>query len=268
MNSRQVLPVSLNMVKNGYMETLNNQNVKGVLVAVGVLLSIFLALKSWEVWSGLSQTDFNRPSITINGDGKVFAKPDIAQVSLGVQVEKPTIEEAQKEATEISNNTLKMLKESGVDEKDIKTTNYSITPVYDYRMGGNRVRGYQVSQSMQVKIRNLSKSGVILSSAGELGANQVGGLSFTTDDPEKLREEARNKAIEDARSKAEALSKKLGVKLGKIISFYESGGGIPPIPYFAESKAMGIGGGMATPPEIPVGENEIAVSVSVTYQLK
>lgn len=249
------------------METFNDKNVKTILAAVGILLAVFLALKSWEIWQGVYKIGYDRPAITINGEGKVLAKPDIAQVSLGVQVEKPTIEEAQKEATEISNNTLKMLKETGVEEKDIKTTNYSISPVYDYSRGGNgRLKGYQVSQSLQVKIRDLSKAGQILSGAGELGANQVGGLSFAADDPNKLREEARNKAIEDAKSKAETLASRLGVKLGKIISFYESGGG--PIPYYGVAEMKGMGASMPIPPEIPVGENEIAVSVSITYQLK
>lgn len=258
---------------------LQSQKIKGVLLAVGAFLTIFLALKSWEVLRDISAPKLDRPSISITGEGKIFIKPDIGQVNLAVVAEATTVTEAQKKATDAINKVIAALKESGVEEKDIKTTNYSINPKYDYgtgrempmiypppMSGSPRIVGYTVSQNLDVKIRDLSKSGEILTKTAKAGANQVGGITFTTEDPSSIQEEARTKAIEDAKKKAEELEEKLGIRLGKIINFYESGG---PYPIYRD-YAFGKGGDgvPAATPEIPVGENEVVVNVTVTYQIR
>ncbi len=245
------------------METISK--FRGLIILVGVLLAVFLAAKSWETINDISKLDFQTPAISVTGEGKIFIKPDIGEVTLAVSSEAGTVEAAQKRATEVINKIFQTLKEKGVEEKDIKTVNYSINPQYDYSDGKQRLRGYQVSQSFKVKIRDLAKTGEIIASASQAGANQVGGLSFTTEDPTKLQAEARDKAIEDAKTKAKELAKKLGVRLGKVVGFSEFGGS-GPIPYFGFEKA-GMGGAVASP-EIPVGENEIRVNVSITYQIK
>ena len=238
---------------------------RGIITLVGLFLAVFLGLKSWETWQNVRLPDFQRPTISVQGEGKVFAKPDIGQISLAVATEALTVEKAQKEAAELSNRIFAVLKEKGVEEKDIKTTNYSINPQYDYPDGKRRLLGYQVYQSFQVKIRELAKAGEILAASAQAGANQVGGLSFTTEDPQRLQAEARDRAIEDAKSKAAELSKKLGVKLGKLVSYGEFGGPSP-IPYFGAAE-RGVGGDFPAP-QIPVGENEIRVNVTITYQIK
>lgn len=240
---------------------------RGIIALVGILLAIFLAFKSWEVFQDLRLPRFDRPSISITGEGKVFAKPDIARINLAVSVDRPSVAEAQERTTELINRAVSVIKEKGVDEKDIKTTSYSINPRYDYPDGRQILRGYEVTQNLEVKVRDLTKIGEILAAASEAGANQIGGLSFTTEDPESLQAEARDRAIEDAKKKAQELASKLGVKLGKVVGFFESGGFPPPIPYFGEAAGKG-GDGRAIVPEIPVGENEIVVNVTITYQLK
>ena len=261
------------------MEYLQSHKLKGVLLAVGAFLTIFLALKSWEVVRELSSPRLDRPSLSITGEGKVFIKPDIGQVSLAVVSEAVTVADAQKKATDAINNVFESLKANGIEEKDIKTTNYNISPKYDYGRadtpaiypappsGSPKIVGYTVSQNLDVKIRDLSKSGEILTAAAKAGANQIGGVSFTTEDPSSVQTEARAKAIEDANQKAQELENKLGIRLGKIIGFYESGG---PYPIYRE-YGLGKGGDMAVSsaaPEIPVGENEVVVIVNVTYQIK
>ncbi len=238
---------------------------KGVIALVGILLAIFLAVKSWEIVRDLRRPDLQGPTITVSGEGKVFAKPDIGKITLAVRSEAETVEEAQARAAEVINNIFEMLKENGVEEKDIKTTNFSISPQYDFPKGRRRLLGYFVSQSLEVKIRDLSEVGEIIAGAAENGANQVGGLSFTTEDLSAIQQEARDKAIEDAQKKAEALARKLGVRLGKVVGFSEFGGPRP-IPVSFLSLESRVGG--APVPEIPTGENEIRANVNVTYQIK
>jgi len=239
---------------------------KGIFVLVGIFLALFLGLESWQTFQDIRRPDFQAPAISITGEGKVFVKPDIGQINLGVSVDRSNVLEAQQRAAELVNRVLAVLKEKGIEEKDIKTTNYSIHPRYDYLEARQVLKGYEVTQNFEVKIRDLSKVGEVLSAAASTGANQVGGLVFTTEDPATLLLEARDKAIEDAKRKAEELSKKLGVRLGKVIGFGEFGGPPGPIPYFAFGKGGDRGGELI--PEIPPGENEIRVNVTITYQIK
>lgn len=232
---------------------------------IGLLLAVFLGAESWKIVGEIRRPDLSMPSISISGEGRVFAKPDIGRINLGITSEASTVDAAQQKATETSNRIHGAIKGEGVEEKDIKTTNYSINPMYNYPDGVQKLRGYQVSQNFEVKIRNLSNSGKIISVATAAGANQIGGLSFTTEDPTTLMSEAMAKAIEDARKKGSELAQRLGVRLGKVIGFYESG---PIGPVFYESFA-GKGGDIGRPaPEVPVGENEIVVNVTITYQIK
>jgi len=270
------LPGSFFMLGCPHMENLQNEKIKGILLAVGAFLTIFLALKSWEIVRELSAPRLDRPSISITGEGRVFIKPDIGQISLGVVAESATVAEAQRRAADTENKIIASLKANGVEEKDIKVINYNISPKYDYgqseimiyppRPGGvPRIVGYTVSENLEVKIRDTAKAGKIISDAGRAGANQVGGIVFTTEDPSTVQAEARAKAIEDANNKAKELERRLGIRLGKIIGFYESGG---PYPIYRD-YALGKGGDAAMPtPEIPVGENEVVVNVNITYQIR
>ena len=160
----------------------------------------------------------------------------------------------------------KFLKENKVDDNDIKTTSYSISPRYDYKEGEQKLRGYEVHQNLEVKIRDLEKVGSILSGSAVRGANQVGSLTFSVDDPKKAKEKARDMAVKDAREKSIRLSKSLGVNLKKIVSYSESGGE-GPIPIFSKAE-FGLGGDFPTPAPTPSGENEIRVLVYLTYEIK
>lgn len=207
-----------------------------------------------------------RDTISISGEGKVTAIPDIATIEIGVSIEKADVSSAQKENTEKMNAVSSRVKDLGVEVKDIQTTNYQIFPQYDYMKDGQRLRGYQVSQSARIKIRDLSKIGAILAAVGQAGANQVSGVSFTIDDPEALRQEARGKALENAKAKAQALADKAGVKLGKIVSFSEYSGGTPtPYPIYAE-RAIGLGMGGGSP-EVQAGSLDVVVNVNVSYEI-
>jgi len=248
--------------------------------ALGVL-ALFLAVGVISELKGLRFIGTGVPAtntISVTGEGEVFAVPDMGTFSVTVQEEAKEVQDAQEVATEKVNEIIAFLKGEEVEEKDIKTTDYSVYPQYDYLQetcregycppGRQELRGFQVSQTLTVKVRDTKKAGELLSGVGSLGASQVSGLSFTIDDEDELKAEARNMAIEDAQTKAAELANQLNVQLVRIVGFYENDYGYP-VPY-----AYGMGGDVAiraeavkVAPEIPVGENKIVSSVSVTYEI-
>ncbi|MBI2405235.1 SIMPL domain-containing protein [Candidatus Gottesmanbacteria bacterium] len=207
----------------------------------------------------------NVPTITVTGEGKVLAKPDIGIVAFSVWRESKDVGMAQEQATKATNAVVDYLKGAGVEDKDLKTTSYTITPMYDYtEFRGQTFRGYQIRQSFELKIRDLAKVGSHLNKIAQLGANEVGSLRFDVDNIEALRTEARAKAIADAKAKAKQLARDLRVRLDDIVSYSESGGF--PGPIFYGMAAGGKGGDFeAAPPATPTGENEITVTVYLGY---
>jgi uncharacterized protein YggE len=164
------------------------------------------------------------------------------------------------------NTIIEKLKSMGVAKDDIQTSSYNIWPQYDYTNGVQVQRGFMVSQSVDVKIRKLDSVGDILATAGTLGANQVGGVNFTIDDPERVRQEARLKALDAAKAKAAALADAAGVKLGKIVNFSESvSGGNQPTLFYAKDASAGMGGAPA--PSVEPGSQDVVVSVTVNYEI-
>jgi uncharacterized protein YggE len=243
--------------------------IMGIFAALLLITAVFMVFAAQnEAKKGryIGQDIQVKNTIAVSGEGKILAKPDIGKVSLTVLSESKTVAAAQKDNTEKMNKTTQAMKDLGVDGKDLKTTNYNIYPNYQYIAGKSVIIGYQVSQTLDVKIRQLDKASAILAKAAENGVNQIGSLSFAIDNPESIKAEARKKAIDDAKQKADALKNDLGVSLIRIVSFFESSSQ-PPTPYYAD-KAYGIGGGGEAPtPEVQAGQNEIVVNVTITYEI-
>lgn len=250
-------------------------------VAALTLLAVFLLAKTItevKIWGSLNDSVTN--TITVAGSGDVFAVPDIAAFSFTIFEEAKTVTEAQKQATEKNNAAIKYLKSMGVEDRDIKTESYSANPKYEYQevvcvrypcpSGKQSLVGYEVSQSVSVKVRKTDIAGEVLAGIGKLNVSNISGLSFTIDNEDTLKAEARAKAIEVAKAKAEVLAKDLGSRLGSVVSFSEDGGGYPGPMYAMKSEGMdGIGGGGRAPvPDIAKGENKITVNVSITYRIK
>ncbi len=235
------------------------------------IITLFFIVKTFnEFQSGkfIGQGQIGINTIDVVGKGEVFAKPDIAEFSVTVEKNAISVNDAQNNATEAINKVTKFLTDSGIEDKDIKTTNYNIYPRYDYlRDQGQVFRGYTVSQTLDIKIRKIEDTGKILAGVTDAGANQVGGVNFKVDNDDAVLRQAREKAINDAKTKAEQLAKDLGVKIVRLINYSESGNGIYPYPlYGMESKMVGTGGDVA--PSVPTGENTFTVNVSLTYQIK
>jgi len=206
-------------------------------------------------------------TITIAGEGKVTAIPDIATVTLGMDNTNMDIQVAQKKNSDTINSLITQLKAFGIAAEDIQTVNYNIYPQYDYVNNSQTLKGYTVSQSVAVKVRQTDKINNVIKIAGDLKLNQVGGLSFDVDKPEVYKQQAREKALQNAKDKAETLAKIMGVKLGKVISFSENGTYPTPYTMYSSDKAMGIGGGGGTAPSVSPGSQDIIIDASVVYEL-
>lgn len=210
-------------------------------------------------------------TITVSGEGEVTVAPDIAELSFGVTTgPQTTAKAATDKLSKDMNAIMAAITALGIAEKDIKTESFYLNPSYDWADGRQRLRGYEATQSLRVKVRDLDKVGDVLTAATNAGANQAGGVNFTMDDPEGKRDEARTEAIANAKKKAEALADQLGQTLGDVQSFQENGGGYyPPMPYMVK-EAYGVGGGAADQASVPLpsGEQDITVTVTITYELK
>lgn len=217
----------------------------------------------------------NDDRFSVVGSGTVYAKADIANITIGLKTEtKKTAAEATKDSTDKMNDIVSAVKDLGVEEKDIKTTNYHLNPVYNWtEKNGQQLIGYEVSQNVTLKVRNLESIGDIIAGTTEKGANQIGGINFTIDDEYELRNEARGLAIEKAKEKAQMIADESGMELGKIKSVYENG--YQPVMDYAYSNAykevsaveMDQAAGI-TAPSIESGQNEIRVEVTLIYEVK
>jgi uncharacterized protein len=255
---------------------MQSKALRGIIVALGALLSIFVAVKIVDAIKTVGERDgIVTNTITVSGKGEILATPDIATFTFTVSEEAPVVSDAQAKMTEKMNAILDYVKKSGVEDKDVKTLAYNIYPRYEYRNASYTTPGrqilaaYVVSQSIQIKVRKLEDAGKLLSGIGEYGATDVSGLSFSIDKQDEVAREARDKAIDDARDQAKKLARALGVSLGDIVSYSESSNGYPqPMYYAKDSMAYGMGGAVSNQAQLPAGENTVTSNVTVTYEIK
>lgn len=269
---------------NDFFEPTQKRRFINSIVIVVILLGAFLAietLNSIRENSYIGKGVYPTNVIAINGTGEVYAIPDTASFSFSVVEEGKTVKDAQDKATKKINAILDAVKKFDIEDKDIKTTGYSSYPKYDYTSsacingycppGKQVLTGYEVSQSITVKVRDTAKAGDVLTKVGGLGASNISGLDFVVDDMDSVKDQAREKAVADAKAKAKVLSKTLGVRLTKVVSFYESGDMPMPMYYAKAESAMGMGGDMVSArpaPSIPTGENKIVSNVTITYEVE
>ncbi len=213
--------------------------------------------------------------ITITGHGEVQAVPDISNISLTIRKDAKTVADAQAQVAAIEVKVLESLKTNNVSDQDRKTVNASFSPKYEYNTGictmnncPNRsvIVGYEAFESIDLKIRKIDDTGKIIQDLGALGVTELSGPNFAIDKEDTFKDKARKEAIDDAKSKAKILAKDLGVHLGKITSFNESGN--YPVPMYASAKLDSSAPGVATPAVLPVGENTISSDVTITYEIR
>jgi uncharacterized protein YggE len=259
-------------------------------VALAVL-TVFLAAEALGSLRALYDPDPVYNSISVNGQGEVVAVPDVAAFTFTVSADAERVEDAQAEVTRKMDMILDGLESLGIEERDIKTTNYSVWPKYVYEQAvclkrpsspdspsspisycppGRQVAdGYTVNHSVSVKVRETDKAGEALALVGENGATGLSNISFTVDDPDEILDEARAQAIERAQDKAERLADELDLRLVRIISFYDNTDS-GPRPYYAEEGMGGdmVRNAMSVAPTLPAGENKFVVNVTITYEIR
>ena len=212
----------------------------------------------------LHASDHSKSTIAMQGQASIAAAPDRAEINIGVRSKAPTA----RDALNLNNVNMKSvfatLKASGVKDKHIGTSNFSVQPDYErYRDGrAPKIRGYSVTNSVRIHLEDIEKLGQILDKVVSSGSNQINGIRFFVSNADELKDEARKLAIKNAQRKANIYTSAAGVKLGKIISIAEGvHGGPQPRPM---AKAL-----RAEASSVPIarGEQQLVVNVSVVWAL-
>ncbi len=244
-------------------------------IALVAFIILILALDKVEYRRDIGQEFEDRNTIVVSAQGQVFAEPDLAIVNFSVISEKETIVDAMQENREKMNAIIAFMKENEIEDRDLRTIAFRVNPRYewhdenDFRRGRRVLVGYEVRQSLEVRIRDMEKIGAIIQGGTDLGADQVKSLRFTIDDKEELKNQARKQAIKEARERARVLADQLDVRLIRIVNFRE-GRQIPIFPRFGLDMPIPVptAPGRDVVPEIKIGEDKIQITVHITYEIK
>ncbi len=255
---------------------------------IAMITVVGLVGAGW-VFSQFSALPQNMPhEINVSGEGRAYLKPDVAMVSFGVTSEAVKSQDAVNKNNEKMNAVIAAIKGLGVQDKDIQTTLYNLNPTYGYTRGGvipmdaksatvsspmyypvpgsPVVTGYSLEQQVSVKIRNFDNINAILDKATSAGATNVGQLSFTADNPEMARSQAREEAIKNAKEKLNTIAKQSGLRIGKLVNVSEGYNNYPQ-PMYASSMAKDASV-ESVAPQIQTGQQEVSSTVTLTYQVR
>lgn len=231
-------------------------------------LVVAFALAGCDGGTTVNNQPAETSGITVSGHGEVQVPPDIGFIDVGVQSTAVTVADARDKAATAATSVINSIKSNGVDEKDIKTTGLSIQPTYDYSRPneGPRLTGYTVTNTVEAKIRKLDSMSKAIDDATAAGGNDVRlqGIRFGIDDDEKAKQDARDKAMADAKAKAEQLAKLGGVSLGAPVTISEVQAASTPVDRLV--PAAPATGGPSTP--IQAGTNTVSIDVTVRWSLK
>lgn len=214
-------------------------------------------------------------SVTISGQGKVAYAPDLAIVTLGVQIDKVAKpEEALNQLNAKVTDIIAAVSATGIPAADIQTQNYSLYPQYDYKDNVSTVSGYNANEQLVIKVggydKDPGKLSRVIAAASKAGANQVNSLSFDASNMNDLKQEARVKAIADAKAKSAALAGIAGVELEDITGWYENL--VNPVSPYSTADYYGKGGmggaNVSASPQTPAGDREVVIEVGITYNIK
>jgi uncharacterized protein YggE len=234
-----------------------------LILATALVIVVFLVAATF--WVNSYQ---NTKTIVISGDGKAYVNPDVAIIVMGVKTEAPKSNDAVDQNNTKMNAVISAVKKLGIDAKDIQTTTYNLSPVYNYtNTKGSVLTGYSLDQQITVKVRSFDKISNVLDAGTSNGANNIGNLQITVDNPEAAKAEARANAIKAAKQKASEMAKASGLSLGKVIDVSENNYYAPMATSF-NALEMKSGAGVVAPlPSIQAGQNEFTMTVSLTYQV-
>ncbi|WP_417309969.1 SIMPL domain-containing protein [Devosia sp.] len=233
------------------------------------------ALIPFALMAGLSLPAFaDEGVISVTGTGEISAAPDTAYINSGVTTQGATAREALDANSAAMEQLIATLKEAGIAERDIQTSNFSVNPNYVYSDARDadgynqppKINGYQVSNTVTVRIRDLDSLGAVLDQQVSVGANQINGISFAVDETTPLYDEARQMAFADARRKAGIYADVAGESLGDVVSITENQGYSAPQPMQMRATTMAYDESAKVP--VAGGELNFAVNVQVTWDIE
>lgn len=207
-------------------------------------------------------------TISLSGHGEVKSAPDMAYVTTGVTTQAATAAEALAANTAAMNTLFTALKDAGIEEKDMQTSNFMVQPRYDYNDGKQPplLVGYDVSNTVTVTVRKLEGLGALLDKVVQAGSNQINGITFDISKPDAAMDEARKLAAADAAHKAKIYAEAMGVTLGPVLSVSEGVNNQPPVPML-RGKVM-MAEAAAAPVPVAAGEQALGIDVNVTWEIK
>jgi uncharacterized protein len=227
-------------------------------------LAVLASFLTVEVPEALADAPEKR-TISLSATGAIKTTPDKVDITTGVTSEGQTARDALDKNTQAMTKVVDGLKEAGIESKDIQTTNFSISPIYEQKKHGQAafITGYRVTNQVHIIVRDTEKLGDILDKVVSLGANQIGSISFGVSEPEALKDEARKQAMRNAIADAKLYAETADVELGPVLTITEEDGGY--IPRYAEAAAP-----MAMDKAVPIeaGTTTVEVKLRVTWELR
>lgn len=239
-------------------------------VAVLICSVILIGFASALPWKAEAESQTNvqadKKVLNVSGEGTVYASPDIAYITLGTVTEDKIAKTAQQKNADIMAEVVAKIKAAGIKSEDIKTVNYSIYPRYNYieKTGERQIIGYSVTNSIQVTVRDINKTGSIIDLASSSGANTASSISFGLSDYDKYYNEALKKATEAAKGKAKVIAETMDIYLKSPVSITENGGSQPIYNYgvsYDLAKAA-----EASPTPVQSGNITVRAGISITYE--
>lgn len=211
-------------------------------------------------------------SMTLSGTGTVRAAPDMATVTTGVTTQGETAREALDANSTAMADLVAALRDAGLENRDIQTSNFTVSPQYVYSDQRDesgytlppQIQGYEVSNAVTIVVRDLEQLGSVLDQAVTVGANTINSVSFAVAETGKLEEEARKLAVADALAKARTYAEAAGVRLGSIESIRETDMAAPPMPMY-QARAMSVSAEMAVPVE--AGEMTYSITTTISWDI-
>ncbi len=256
-------------------------NVKKISISVFILIviiSCYFVVKTVNEVKDGGVNHNNQPVniITVTGTGEKLAVSDIASLSVNLNKDGKSAKEAQDLLNTDITKVLNYLKEQKIVDKDIKSEYGGLNPKYSYDntvcynypcpTKDPKITGYTATQSITIKVRVVDSANDIRTGLATLGVTDISGPTFSIDNEDKIKDNARSLAIKDARAKAQVLADELGVRLGKIVNFGENTGGGYPV--YAKAMMADSVSVSAPAPTLPKGENKITSNVTVTYEIR
>jgi len=235
-------------------------------LALILVIAIAITLLSF-VGNRPASSSTQPEGLNVSADATVYATPDVAKVTIGVNKLASTVADVEKQVTDITQKIKDKLTALGIKDADIKTVDYSLYPEQTYRSTGvSQITGYRARHSLQITIRDLDKTNEVVSAATSAGANEVGQVIFTLENPDSKLTEARKEAMKKAKDKAKQMAEDGDFRLGRLISINEYNDS--PIPFYD-----GMGGGTSSSvkevaPTAEPGSYNVKVTVNLTYQIR